>query len=105
MLPVLIVAMVPPLQFDHWQWLALTLASLRRCLGRAALQRAAWANARHATATMDTLVSVGVLAAFAWSLYALFLGDAGDPGMTMGFELIPDRPARTHDLPRGRRAS
>jgi Cu+-exporting ATPase len=70
----------------------------RRRLGRAAVHRAAWANARHATATMDTLVSVGVLAAFVWSLYALVLGDAGDPGMRMAFDLIPDRAGGTHEI-------
>jgi Cu+-exporting ATPase len=98
MLPVLIVAMVPPLQFDHWQWLALTLASPVVVWGALPFHRAAWANARHATATLDTLVSVGVLAAFAWSLYALVLGDAGDPGMRMELDLIPDRAGGTHEI-------
>jgi P-type Cu+ transporter len=97
-LPVLIVAMVPPLQFDNWQWLSLTLASPVVVWGALPFHRAAWANARHATATMDTLVSVGVLAAYLWSLYALLFGDAGDPGMRMTFDLIPDRAGGTHEI-------
>ena len=96
--PVLLVAMVPPLQFDNWQWLSLTLASPVVIWGALPFHRAAWANARHATATMDTLVSVGVIAAFAWSLYALIFGDAGDPGMRMTFDLIPDRAGGTHEV-------
>ena len=92
-LPVLALAMIPPLQFDAWQWLSLTLASPVVVWGAWPFHRAAWANLRHATATMDTLISLGVLAAFGWSLYALFLGDAGLPGMRMGFDLIPERGA------------
>jgi P-type Cu+ transporter len=91
MLPVLAMAMIPPLQFESWQWLSLTLAAPVVIWGALPFHRAAWANLRHGAATMDTLISVGVLAAFAWSLYALFLGDAGMPGMTMGFDLIPER--------------
>jgi P-type Cu+ transporter len=91
MLPVLAMAMIPPLQFENWQWLSLTLAAPVVVWGAWPFHRAAWANLKHATATMDTLISVGVLAAFAWSLYALFVGDAGMPGMTMGFDLIPER--------------
>jgi P-type Cu+ transporter len=93
MLPVLAMAMIPPLQFDNWQWLSLTLAAPVVVWGAWPFHRAAWANLKHATATMDTLISVGVLAAFGWSLYALFIGDAGMPGMSMGFELIPERGA------------
>ena len=70
-LPVLVLAMVPPLQFENWQWLSLTLAAPVVVWGALPFHRAAWANLRHGTATMDTLVSLGVLAAFAWSLYAL----------------------------------
>ncbi len=91
MLPVLAMAMIPPLQFDNWQWLSLTLAAPVVVWGAWPVHRAAWANLKHGAATMDTLISVGVLAAFAWSLYALFLGDAGIPGMTMGFDLVPER--------------
>jgi len=89
-LPVLLLSMIPPLQFDNWQWLSLTLASPVVVWGAWPFHRAAWANAKHATATMDTLISVGVIAAWLWSLYALFLGGAGDPEMRMPFDLIPD---------------
>ncbi|MER6222360.1 heavy metal translocating P-type ATPase [Streptomyces sp900105755] len=79
--PVVLLAMVPALQFDNWQWLSLTLAAPVVVWGGAQFHQAAWTNARHGAATMDTLVSVGTLAAFGWSLWALFLGDAGMPGM------------------------
>jgi Cu+-exporting ATPase len=88
-LPVLLLSMIPALQFDNWQWLALQLATPVVLWGAWPFHRAAWANLRHATATMDTLVSLGVLAAWLWSLYALFIGDAGMPGMRMEIELIP----------------
>lgn len=78
--------MVPPFQFDNWQWLSLTLASPVVVWGGLPFHRAAWANLRHGAATMDTLISVGTLAAYGWSLWALFLGDAGMPGMRHGFE-------------------
>ncbi|MFJ9996271.1 heavy metal translocating P-type ATPase [Streptomyces werraensis] len=90
-LPVVLLAMVPPLQFDHWQWLSLTLAAPVVVWGAAPFHRAAWTNLRHGAATMDTLVSVGTLAAFGWSLWALFLGDAGEPGMRHPFELTVSR--------------
>ncbi|WP_432497997.1 heavy metal translocating P-type ATPase [Kineococcus gypseus] len=89
--PVLLLSMVPALQFANWQWLALTLASPVAVWGAWPFHRAAFTNARHGAATMDTLVSLGVLAAFGWSLYALFLGHAGAPGMRMGFTLLPAR--------------
>jgi P-type Cu+ transporter len=89
-LPVLLIAMIRPLQFDNWQWLCLQLATPVILWGAWPFHRAAWANLRHGTATMDTLVSLGVLAAWGWSLYALFLGDAGMPDMRMSFDLIPD---------------
>jgi Cu+-exporting ATPase len=87
-LPVVVLSMVPPLQFTNWQWLALTLASPVAVWGAWPFHRAAAVNARHGAATMDTLVSVGVIAAFAWSLWALFFGDAGRPGMHMSFSLV-----------------
>ncbi|MFF1275667.1 heavy metal translocating P-type ATPase [Streptomyces marokkonensis] len=90
-LPVVLLAMVPPLQFDNWQWLSLTLAAPVVVWGAAPFHRAAWTNLRHGAATMDTLVSVGTLAAFGWSLWALFLGDAGMPGMRHPFELAVSR--------------
>ena len=89
--PVLAIAMIGPLQFDNWQWLSLQLATPVILWGAWPFHRAAWANLKHGAATMDTLISVGVLAAFGWSLYALFLGNAGMPGMRMEFDLIPDR--------------
>ncbi|MFF2776968.1 heavy metal translocating P-type ATPase [Streptomyces sp. NPDC058052] len=89
--PVVLLAMVPALQFDHWQWLSLTLASPVVVWGGLPFHRAAWTNLRHGAATMDTLVSVGTLAAYGWSLWALFLGDAGTPGMRHGFDLTADR--------------
>jgi P-type Cu+ transporter len=87
--PVVLMAMVPALQFTYWQWASLTLAAPVAIWGAWPFHRAAWLNLRHGAATMDTLVSVGVLAAFLWSLYALFLGGAGEPGMTMSFSLLP----------------
>ncbi|MFC8489457.1 heavy metal translocating P-type ATPase [Streptomyces sp. NPDC057235] len=89
--PVVLLAMVPSLQFDNWQWLSLTLAAPVVVWGGLPFHRAAWANLRHGAATMDTLVSVGTLAAFGWSLRALFLGDAGTTGMRHGFDLTADR--------------
>jgi Cu+-exporting ATPase len=82
-LPVLLLSMIPPLQFDNWQWLALQLATPVVVWGAWPFHRAAWVNLRHGAATMDTLISLGVVAAFTWSMYALFLGDAGMTGMTM----------------------
>ncbi|MEU2260041.1 heavy metal translocating P-type ATPase [Streptomyces sp. NPDC019645] len=85
--PVVAMAMVPALQIEYWQWLSLTLAAPVVTYAAWPFHRAALTNARHGAATMDTLVSVGVSAAFLWSLWALFLGTAGEPGMTHGFEL------------------
>ena len=86
-IPVVVLAMVPAFQFEFWQWLSLTLAAPVVVWGGAPFHRAAWTNLRHGAATMDTLVSLGTLAAFGWSLYALFLGSAGEPGMVHPFEL------------------
>ncbi|MER5933493.1 heavy metal translocating P-type ATPase [Streptomyces sp. NPDC002054] len=85
-LPVIAMAMVPALQFTYWQWLSLTLAAPVVTYAAWPFHRAAWTNARHGAATMDTLVSVGTSAAFLWSLWALFFGTAGTPGMTHPFE-------------------
>ncbi|WP_392545282.1 heavy metal translocating P-type ATPase [Oryzobacter telluris] len=90
-LPVIAMAMVPALQFTSWQWLSLTLAAPVVVWGALPFHRAAWTNLRHGAATMDTLISMGTLAALGWSLYALFLGDAGMPGMTHPFALTIDR--------------
>ncbi len=89
--PVIALAMVPSLQFDGWQWLSLTLAAPVVVWGALPFHHAAWTNLRHAAATMDTLISVGTLAAFGWSLYALFLGDAGELSMRHGFSVRPER--------------
>ncbi|HVC72870.1 MAG TPA: heavy metal translocating P-type ATPase, partial [Mycobacteriales bacterium] len=89
--PVLALSMVPALQFDFWQWLALTLAAPVVTWGAWPFHRAALTALRHGGTTMDTLVSLGVTAAFGWSLYALFLGGAGEPGMSMPFTLVPAR--------------
>ncbi|MFF3907173.1 heavy metal translocating P-type ATPase [Streptomyces sp. NPDC001848] len=90
-LPVVLLAMVPALQFDNWQWLSLTLASPVVVWGGLPFHKAAVTNARHGAATMDTLVSVGTLAAYGWSLWALFWGRAGMPGMRHGFEFTVSR--------------
>ncbi|WFB09438.1 heavy metal translocating P-type ATPase [Streptomyces sp. LX-29] len=89
--PVVLLAMVPALQFDYWQWLSLTLAAPVVAWGGYPFHKAAWTNARHGAATMDTLISMGTLAALGWSLWALFLGDAGMPGMNHGFDLTVSR--------------
>jgi len=90
-LPVVVLAMAPALQFRNWQWLSLALAAPVAVWGAWPFHRAALVNGRHRTVTMDTLVSVGVSAAFAWSLYALFFTSAGDPGMRMPFALLASR--------------
>lgn len=90
-LPVVVLSMIPALQFDNWQWLALTLASPVVVWGAWPFHRAALTNLRHGAATMDTLISVGVGAAYLWSLWALFFTHAGMTGMTMAFDLLPER--------------
>lgn len=89
--PVVAMAMIPALQFTNWQWLSLTLAAPVVTYAGWPFHRAAWTNARHGAATMDTLVSVGTSAAFLWSLWALFFGTAGMHGMTHPFELTISR--------------
>ncbi|WP_405977913.1 heavy metal translocating P-type ATPase [Streptomyces sp. NBC_00158] len=84
--PVIAMAMAPALQIDYWQWLSLTLTAPVVTYAAWPFHRAAWTNARHGAATMDTLISVGTIAAFLWSLWALFFGTAGTPGMTHAFE-------------------
>jgi Cu+-exporting ATPase len=96
--PVVVLAMVPPLQFTSWQWLSLTLASPVVVWGAWPFHRAAVTNARHGAATMDTLISVGVSAAYLWSLWALFVGDAGMPGMRMSFTLLPEQGAGANEI-------
>ncbi|HZJ05288.1 MAG TPA: heavy metal translocating P-type ATPase [Nocardioidaceae bacterium] len=89
--PVIAMAMVPSLQFTYWQWLSLTLAAPVVVWGAWPFHKAALTNLRHGTSTMDTLISMGTLAALGWSVYALFWGTAGAPGMTHPFELTVDR--------------
>ncbi len=85
--PVIVLSMVPALQFRNWQWLCFALTGPAVFYGGLPFHRAAWTNLRHGAATMDTLVSIGTLAAFGWSTWALFLGTAGMPGMRHGFDL------------------
>jgi Cu+-exporting ATPase len=96
--PVIAMAMVPAWQFTYWQWLSLTLAAPVLVWGGLPFHRATWANLKHGTATMDTLISMGTSAAFAWSVYALFLGTAGEPGMTHPFSLTLTRTAGADNI-------
>jgi P-type Cu+ transporter len=86
--PVVVLAFVPVLQFRYYQWLSLALVTPVWAWGAWPFHKAAWANARHRAATMDTLISVGITAAYLWSLYALFFGSAGTPGLRTGFALV-----------------
>jgi Cu+-exporting ATPase len=96
--PVIAMAMVPALQFTYWQWLSLTLAAPVVVWGAWPFHRAAWSNLKHGNATMDTLISVGTLAALGWSVYALFWGTAGMPGMQHAFELTIARTDGTGNI-------
>ena len=87
--PVLLLSMVPAFQFDYWQWVALALATPVVTWAAWPFHKAAAINARHLASTMDTLVSIGVIAAYLWSLWALFVGGAGEPGMQMELTLLP----------------
>jgi Cu+-exporting ATPase len=90
--------MIPALQFTYWQWLSLTLAAPVVTWAAWPFHKAAATNLRHGAATMDTLISLGVTAAFGWSLYALFLGGAGVPGMSMPFTMIPSRGSGAEEI-------
>ncbi|NLC98186.1 MAG: cadmium-translocating P-type ATPase [Actinomycetales bacterium] len=96
-LPVMAVSMIPALQFDYWAWLALAFAIPVVTWAAYPFHRAAILNARHGTATMDTLISLGVTAAFVWSLYAMFFGHAGDPAMRMHWTWL-SQGAGTHEI-------
>lgn len=96
--PITAMAMIPALQFEYWQWLSLQLATPVVLWAGWPFHRAAWLNLRHATATMDTLISVGTLAAYTWSVTALFFLGAGEPGMTMTFHLLPERGAAMSEI-------
>ncbi|ACZ83080.1 heavy metal translocating P-type ATPase [Streptosporangium roseum] len=89
--PVIAMAMIPPLQFTNWQWLSLTLAAPVVVYAGWPFHKAAWTNLRHGAATMDTLVSLGTIAALGWSLWALFFGTAGTPGMIHPFAFTIER--------------
>ncbi|MEQ1786509.1 MAG: cation transporter, partial [Acidimicrobiales bacterium] len=89
-IPVIALSMVPALQFDEWMWLAFALASPVVVWGAWPFHRATWTNLRHGATTMDTLISIGVLAAYGWSVFALFWGEAGQVGMTMEMGLTAD---------------
>ena len=91
--PLLVLSMVPAVQFTYWQWVALALAAPVVTWGAWPFHRAALVNAGHGGATMDTLISLGVAVATGWSLYALLFGGAGEPGMTMSFTLLAERDA------------
>ncbi|MGX4732787.1 heavy metal translocating P-type ATPase [Kitasatospora griseola] len=97
-LPVVLLSMLPALQFDNWQWLAFALTGPVVVYGGLPFHRAAWTNARHGAATMDTLVSLGTLAAFGWSVWALFWGRAGMPGMRHSFSFTVDRTGASSTL-------
>jgi len=88
-LPVMLMSMIRPLQFDGWQWVSLVLALPVSVWGAAQFHRSAWRNARHRATTMDTLVSLGVIAAMSWSVWALIFGNAGEIGMKMNMSLFP----------------
>ncbi|WEO79346.1 heavy metal translocating P-type ATPase [Cryobacterium sp. SO2] len=96
--PVVALSMIAPFQFSNWQWLALALAGPVAIWGAWPFHRAAWVNLRHGAATMDTLISMGVLAALGWSLYALFFGTAGMTGMTMSFSLTTEPGGGAHEI-------
>ncbi|GAA0371308.1 heavy metal translocating P-type ATPase [Actinoallomurus spadix] len=96
--PVILLAMVPALQFRSWQWASLTLAAPVLVWGALPFHRAAYKNLKLGAATMDTLVSLGTIAAFGWSLYALFFGDAGEPGMRHPFTFTIERSSGTGNI-------
>ncbi|MCB1257799.1 MAG: copper-translocating P-type ATPase [Microthrixaceae bacterium] len=96
--PVIAMSMIPALQFRNWQWLSLVLASPVAVWAAFPFHRATWLNLKHGSATMDTLISVGVLSAYIWSLYALFIGEAGMAGMTMTMDMNMVRGAGEHEI-------
>lgn len=97
-LPILLLTMIEPLQFNNWQWLSMLLASFVVFWAAAPIHRATLVNARHGQVTMDTLITIGVLAAYFWSLYALFFTDAGMNGMRMSFQLLPEHGGDSSEL-------
>ena len=96
--PILLIAMVPAFQFDYWQWLSLQLATPVVLWAGWPFHRAAWQKLRHGQASMDTLISLGTLTAWGWSVVALFFLGAGEPEMRMSFQLIPEQGAGTEEI-------
>jgi Cu+-exporting ATPase len=97
-IPVFLMAMIPALQFEYWQWLSFQLATPVILWAAWPFHKAAWQNLRHGAATMDTLISLGTLAAYGWSVVALFFLGAGEPGMTMSLRLIPEQGGGTSEI-------
>lgn len=97
-LPVILIAMVPAWQFPWWQWISFAFTCVVVIWGAWPFHRATLLNLEHGNATMDTLISVGTLAAFGWSAYALLFGVAGEIGFTHPFEFRLVRHAPTANL-------
>jgi len=97
-LPIFLMAMIPAFQFEYWQWLSLQLATPVILWAAWPFHKVAWQNLKHGAASMDTLISLGTLAAFGWSVVALFFLGAGEPGMTMPFKLIPEQGGGTDEI-------
>ncbi|WP_306592844.1 heavy metal translocating P-type ATPase [Corynebacterium striatum] len=94
--PIMVVSMLPALQFTNWQWAAAILATIVYIFGGAPFHEATWANLKHGSFTMDTLITMGTTAAYFWSLYAMFFGHAGHPGMKMHMELVSNNAEMDH---------
>lgn len=86
-LPLMVVSMWPALQFPNWQWACAIVATIVYIFGGAPFHTATWTNLKHGSFTMDTLITMGTSAAYFWSLWALFFGNAGEPGMKMHMTL------------------
>ena len=97
-LPLLLLGMIPALQFDNWQWLSMQLATPVLVWCGWPFHRAAWSNLRHGAATMDTLISIGTIAAWTWSVVSLFFLGAGDPGMRHELSFVPERGGPAGDV-------
>lgn len=96
--PVVLLSMIPALQFDYWQWVVLALATPIVTWGAWPFHKAALRSARHGGVGMDTLISLGVSAAYLWSLWALLIGGAGMIGMKMEFTLLPVQAGSTAEI-------
>ena len=96
--PIMLVSMIPALQFTYWQWAVFTLTTLVYVVAGAPFHRATWTNLRHGAVTMDTLISLGTTAAYLWSVWALFLGNAGEPGMTMEMHIFSPSGSGSHGM-------